>query len=303
MIRRKLLMATAMIASVGINACSDTMAPKKLAPGGFSAAVIPANEGAVRQEDADNDRASSPRSGALHATKECSGFKGLAGSFCTITSSSLDAIEVGSRVVYLQPASNKTPAGSDVVLFTPGPGNNTAFGHCSTYFGLCTFSGGTGKFWRFHASVVVTHLTGLNWAWNGTYSFSKKGDSESLDATFTKWRTTFPHMVGVVGGDVGVGTYAGEILNVGTVGNTTNIEALYHFNGEDHAFTAHVYVAQDNVAGTAAITGTVTKGWLEGANVLGEYRVWATCPIPTPGNGLGTRCFRGVLQIQKGGGD
>ena len=53
-----------------------------------------------------------------------------AGSFCTITSSSLAAIPVGSRIIYLQPADLFTPAGSDVVLDTPGPGNNTAFGNC-----------------------------------------------------------------------------------------------------------------------------------------------------------------------------
>jgi hypothetical protein len=178
MIRRKLLVATAMIASVGINGCSDVTAPKKPVPAGLAAAAITGNEGAVRQEHADNDGATSARSGALHATKECSGFTGLAGSFCTITSSTLKQIEVGSRVVYLQPASNKTPAGSDVILYTPGPGNNTAFGHCSTFVGLCTFSGGTGKFRRFHASVVVTHVGGLNWAWNGTYSFTDKGDED-----------------------------------------------------------------------------------------------------------------------------
>jgi hypothetical protein len=113
-----------------------------------------------------------PRSGDLQATKECTEFTGLAGSFCTITSSTLKEIEVGSRVLYLQPASNKTPVGSDVILYTPGPGNNTAFGHCSTYFGLCTFSGGTGKFTWFDARVVVTFLGKPNWAWSGTYSFS-----------------------------------------------------------------------------------------------------------------------------------
>ncbi|MGZ4391588.1 MAG: hypothetical protein ACXVRK_05635, partial [Gaiellaceae bacterium] len=75
--------------------------------------------------------ASSPRSGALSVTKECSGYTGFAGSFCTITSSSLAAIPVGSRINYLQPADLFTPAGSDVVLDTPGPGNNEAFGNCS----------------------------------------------------------------------------------------------------------------------------------------------------------------------------
>jgi len=37
-------------------------------------------------------------------TKECSAYTGLAGSFCTITSSSLKSIEDGSRVVYDQAA-------------------------------------------------------------------------------------------------------------------------------------------------------------------------------------------------------
>lgn len=125
----------------------------------------------------------------------------------------------------------------------------------------------------------------------------------TFDDTFTKWITTFPNMVGVVGGDVGAGTYAGEILNYGVVGSITNIEALYHFSGGKHSFTAHVYITQDDVAGVAAITGGVTEGWQKGAQVTGEYQVWATCPIPTPGNGLGTLCFQGALHILKGGKD
>src|SRR5205809_814675 len=40
-----------------------------------------------------------PRSGALHVTKECSRYDGTAGSFCTITSSNIPQIMVGSRVV------------------------------------------------------------------------------------------------------------------------------------------------------------------------------------------------------------
>src|SRR4029453_6994491 len=74
--------------------------------------------------------ASSPRSGDLHVTKECSQNAGLAGQFCTITSSNVQAIEVGSRVIYL---TARGPAGldSDVILEPPGPGNNRAFGHCT----------------------------------------------------------------------------------------------------------------------------------------------------------------------------
>jgi len=63
-------------------------------------------------------------------------------------------------------------------LDTPGPGNNTAFGHgaldFATGLGLCRFSGGTWKFTWFHASAAVSYLGGPNWAWDGTYSFSPR---------------------------------------------------------------------------------------------------------------------------------
>ena len=114
----------------------------------------------------------SPRSGDLRVTKECSGYTGGAGSFCAITSSNVKAIEVDSRIIYLQPDQLLTPLGSDVVLDTPGPGNNTAFGHCSLALGVCTFSGGTGKFRGFNATVQVSYLGGFDWGWDGTYSFN-----------------------------------------------------------------------------------------------------------------------------------
>jgi hypothetical protein len=119
------------------------------------------------------------------------------------------------------------------------------------------------------------------------------------DAEFTKWITNFPNMEGVVGGDVGVGTYAGEVLNMSTVGNITSIEALYHFNGSLHSFTAHVFVTENDApgVGTAKITGNVTEGWLKGETVIGEYKVWGVCPIPTPGNAEGTQCYQGILHL------
>jgi len=112
-------------------------------------------------------------------TKECSQYTRLAGSFCTITSSNLKAIKVGTRVVY-QLASGPTVLDTDVILDPPGPGESVAFGHVVLDLvalrGAVTISGGTGKFKRLHASAVVTHLTGRNWAWDGTYSFSDNDD-------------------------------------------------------------------------------------------------------------------------------
>lgn len=124
--------------------------------------------------------ASFPRSGELHVTKECSAYTGQAGDFCTITSSNLKEIEVGSKVLYARAADFSTLSlDSNIVLDPPGPGDNTASGHCSlnlvTGIGLCTFSGGTGTFTHFNARVDVSPPTdGVNWHWTGTYSFSPR---------------------------------------------------------------------------------------------------------------------------------
>src|SRR6266704_1025700 len=59
--------------------------------------------GAVGQADDENDT-DSPRSGALQITKECSQYTRLPGSFCTITSSNLKQIPVGTRVIYASAA-------------------------------------------------------------------------------------------------------------------------------------------------------------------------------------------------------
>jgi hypothetical protein len=126
-----------------------------------------------------------------------------------------------------------------------------------------------------------------------------KGVGHTFDATFTKWITNYPNMGGVVGGDVGTGTFTGEILSRVTVGDTTRLEALYHFNGSKHSFTAHVFVTSADVAGTATIKGLVTEGWHKDVTLTGEYTIYGVCPIPTPGITQGsTKCFQGVLHIR-----
>jgi hypothetical protein len=121
--------------------------------------------------------AASPRSGDLHVTKECSQYAGAAGGFCTITSSNLPAIKVGTKVIYLT-ALVWPVLETDIVLDTPDQGNNMAFGHVhldlQTGVGLVTFSGGTGSFSGFTGSAVVTPTTAkaFGWFWEGTYDFS-----------------------------------------------------------------------------------------------------------------------------------
>ena len=118
----------------------------------------------------------SPRSGELHATKDCLGYNFGAGEHCTIQSSSLNAIVSGMQVVY---ASAGSADGLDSDLVLDGPGNNDAFGHVTldahTLSGEVRFSGGTGRFSGFHARVDVTHVTGTLWRWDGRYSFTPPG--------------------------------------------------------------------------------------------------------------------------------
>jgi hypothetical protein len=153
MIRRNFLMATAIVASGVLTACSDTTGPKEVVPEGVSFA----------------------RSGRFHAEKECSKYTAQAGDICTITASTLKEIEPGSTVTYASAAVG-TLVDSDIVLDLPGPGNNAAYGHCkvdlATIVGGCVFSGGTGKFKWFHAEVALSYVGGVVYAWDGTYSFS-----------------------------------------------------------------------------------------------------------------------------------
>ena len=97
------------------------------------------------------------RSGILHVTKECSQYTGEAGSFCTVTSSNLKAIPVGTRDVGLGAVGTDGSVDFDIVFETRGA--NAAFGH-ATICGTCevgtvTFDGGTGEFKKFHANLVL----------------------------------------------------------------------------------------------------------------------------------------------------
>jgi hypothetical protein len=133
------------------------------------------------------------RNGELHVTKNCSAGTPDNGAFCTITSSNLPEIEVGSKVFYAQ-----APVGCDITSYpctvpipTPEGGyismdsnavlyvgtGDWAVGRCTLdstgNSGLCTFSDGIGRLTGFQARVDVSSTDGINYNWNGTYSFSR----------------------------------------------------------------------------------------------------------------------------------
>ena len=111
-------------------------------------------------------------------------------------------------------------------------------------------------------------------------------------------------MAGVIGGDVGPGRFAGEVLS----GDITSepgfwlAHVRYEFHGLRHSFIADVQVTEDDtkLPITATIRGVVAQGWLKGTLVTGEYTQRDSCPIPTPGNVFGTICWQGTLHLQRG---
>ena len=139
-------------AALAATACAGG-SPLPTSPSGTSVAAV-----AAESADGATFGTTAARDGELSILKECSEFSGEDGTFCTITSSSLAAIEAGTRVVDEMVGAGDLD--TDVILDTPGPGNNTAFGHCTLTAAVsrCEFSGGTGKFKHFHASVEVSYL-------------------------------------------------------------------------------------------------------------------------------------------------
>ena len=146
----------------------------------------------------------------------------------------------------------------------------------------------------------------------GTASPAGGRNHGSADVSFTKWVTNLPadtstlagaSMAGVVGGDVGEGTYAGIVVKDDTTSKPGFWlgQALYGFFGSEHSFVALNFITEDDrdpTRITATIRGKVILGWMKGARVTGEYTQFDTCPIPTPGNVLGDVCFQGTLHLR-----
>jgi hypothetical protein len=118
--------------------------------------------------------------------------------------------------------------------------------------------------------------------------------------TFTKWVTgpgeapVLANMAGVVGGDVGDGAFAGEVLAKTPTAAGAVIDAFYYFTGSEHSFTALVHVVQTGLE--AVITGRVTAGWPLGELVAGEY-TQTTCPESPAAD---QKCFKGTLDVLQG---
>jgi hypothetical protein len=131
---------------------------------------------------------------------------------------------------------------------------------------------------------------------------------KTLNVTFTKWMTSQPanppslagaSMAGIVGGAVGEGRFAGEVLSDDfSESGFWLAHTRYEFYGEKHSFTADVHVTETLATNKAVFTGIITQGWLKGAQVSGEWTEMAECPIATPAtNVFAPSCIPGSLEI------
>ena len=116
---------------------------------------------------------------------------------------------------------------------------------------------------------------------------SKRG---GLELTFTKWFAPgFPHMVGVVGGDID-GQFGGAVLQATPDGR---LKAIYIVVAPDpsRSLTIRLNGASDP-SGAAVLTGRVVDGRLTGARARVEFtRISCGQPPRT--------CFQGTISIRQ----
>ena len=144
---------------------------------------------------------------------------------------------------------------------------------------------------------------------------SKDGDDErGVVVTFTKWITGAAQpnandqpapvrslMAGIVGGHVGAGTFAGEVLDhklstPGTVTVAINaLEAIYEVHAGEHSFGALIRGGTSN--GKGLLDGVILNGWRAGARVHVEFTRLPTCPGNPNQTGPLAPCFQGTIQI------
>jgi len=149
---------------------------------------------------------------------------------------------------------------------------------------------------RFAGLIAVLVLaTGITAA--SAQTQNRKAHAKTLELTYTKWFAPgFPHMVGVVGGDI-VGQFGGAVLEAAPDGTgRIQLNAIYIVRVPDdpsRSLTIHVKGAQDP-SGAAVLDGRVVQGWRSGARAHAQFQRISSCPEAS-----GAPCFRGTIGIKQ----
>jgi hypothetical protein len=129
----------------------------------------------VSAADQDTDET---RGGPIHIIKDCSGYTGQPGAYCTIVQSNVSVIPAGSIVHYTQAFGLLNPAWLDSNVVLDAGNGNKAVGRCTVDFsiatpGVCVFSDGTGELAGFIARVDVSTspTPPADFRWDGFFRF------------------------------------------------------------------------------------------------------------------------------------
>ncbi len=149
---------------------------------------------------------------------------------------------------------------------------------------------------RFAGLIVVLVLAaGITAASAQTEDIRADDERAGLELTYTKWfAPDFPHMVGVVGGDIDA-TFGGAVLERKPDGRFIRLTAIYIVVAPDpsRSLTIHVEGDSDTQSGTAVLKGRVVDGYLTGARAHAEFKVIDCEQSDGP-------CFQGTISIKRG---
>jgi hypothetical protein len=152
---------------------------------------------------------------------------------------------------------------------------------------------------RFAGLIAVLVLAaGITAASAQTENRKGRGERSDLELTYTKWfAPSFPHMVGVVGGDMD-GQFGGAVLSATPDGRFVRLRAIYIVLAPDASRSLAIQVegAQDTQSGTAVLNGRVIDGPLTGARAHAEFEVIDCEQSAGP-------CFQGTISIKRRFGD
>jgi hypothetical protein len=150
---------------------------------------------------------------------------------------------------------------------------------------------------RFAGSIAVLVLAaGITAASALPENGRGHGKRAGLELRYTKWfAPSFPHMVGVVEGDI-VGQFGGAVLNNPTAdaAGRTQLTAIYIVRAADASRSLTIRVEGVEQSGMAVLKGRVVDGYLTGARARAEFKV-IDCE---QSEGL---CFQGTISIKQRG--
>ena len=154
----------------------------------------------------------------------------------------------------------------------------------------------------FVAIVVLTPISPV---------MADRDNERDVVVKFTKWVTSIAPatppqelqrilMAGVTGGDIGAGTFVGEVLDrkesSGLTAKIVSLHAIYEVHAGAFSFTALI----QGGSGTEEIgllDGVILNGWRAGARVHVEFKTEASCRENTNPAGVFPSCFRGTIRV------